>query len=436
MRITILAPGSRGDVQPLVALGRALIDRGHHVRLAADPAFAALAIGNGLDFASSALNTQAMLRETQEELGRRGDNPIVLLRAILRHSVERAPEWGRASLAQCRDADVIIAGGGAVYPAFCLADHLKTKLVSVMLQPMFPTSAFCSPIMPPARVPCPFNRLSHLFVLTAAYWGFRPMTNVIRCQVLGQRPWPLLPVPRELRRADYPILCAVSPTLVPPPADLPPRITVTGAWFLDDRSNWQPNTALAQFIAAGPKPVYLGFGSMVDPAAGQTAAMLVQALREAGQRVLLATGWSGLDDQGAGDQGSATDLHIIREAPHDRLLPLVASAIHHGGAGTTSAALRAGIPQLVIPVLGDQPFWAGRAMQLGVSAGTLMRRHLSPTRLAPLIRRLVSDTELQHQAASMADLVRWEDGLARAVATIEAAGGYENTGRFPSTLLQ
>jgi sterol 3beta-glucosyltransferase len=412
MNVTILASGSRGDVQPFVALGAGLARAGHRVRLAADGCFAGLVRAHGLAFAPISGDVRRQLETEWAALERRGSNPVVLLRALARDARRMAPVWAAEAHAACADADAILTGGASAYVGATLSERLGVPCVQGMLQPLAPTAAFPSPLMPPRRLPGWANRLTHRAVLRLAWLAFRPMVNGIR-EALGLPPWRRLPVER-FRTASL-MLCGISPLVLPPPPDWPPHVEMTGYWFLDDADGWAPGPDLATFLAAGPPPVYVGFGSMADRKAANTTAIVLEALRRSGRRAVVAAGWGGLGT------GTLPDtVFPIGEAPHDRLLPLMAAAVHHGGAGTTAAVLRAGIPAVVVPVLGDQPFWAHRVALAGCSGGTIPRPRLTAERLAAAIGRAVGDPGLHRAAADLGARIRAEDGVGRAVARFEA----------------
>jgi sterol 3beta-glucosyltransferase len=198
--------------------------------------------------------------------------------------------------------------------------------------------------------------------------------------------------------------------VVPRPSDWDQSAVVTGYWFLDAPAGWQPPPALVQFLQSGPPPVYVGFGSMFMEAGPEKTAIVLKALRLAGQRAVLATGWGGLSPVDATDE-----VFVLEAAPHDWLFPQVAAVVHHGGAGTTGAGLRAGKPSVICPVVGDQPFWGRRVAALGAGPPPVPKATLTVERLADAIRRAVGDDGLRRRAAALGETIRAEDGLGRAV---------------------
>jgi sterol 3beta-glucosyltransferase len=211
-----------------------------------------------------------------------------------------------------------------------------------------------------------------------------------------------------------PVLYGYSQHVLPRPHDWAARYEVTGYWLLDAAGGWEPPAELVQFLEAGPPPVYIGFGSMgsKDPAAAGRLA--IEALARSGQRGILAAGWGGMQ---------ATELpatvHLISSVPHSWLFPRMAAVVHHGGAGTTAAGLRAGVPSVLVPFMGDQPFWGRRVATLGVGPTPIPRKRLTAERLATAIGEAVSNAAMRQRASDLGQVLRAEDGIGRAVEIID-----------------
>ena len=204
---------------------------------------------------------------------------------------------------------------------------------------------------------------------------------------------------------------------MPADPEWPETVLVSGYWFLDT-PNWQPDAALAAFLSSGPPPVYVGFGSMPAEDAPRLAEMIVSAVRQAGCRAVIAGGWSDL----AQAVPAGGDVLVIDGAPHDRLFPRMAAVVHHGGAGTTGAGLRAGRPTLVCPVLGDQPFWGRLVARLGAGPQPIARRDLTVERLAAALFDLTGNARYRTEAARLAEAIGREDGVSAATGFIERIG--------------
>jgi UDP:flavonoid glycosyltransferase YjiC (YdhE family) len=248
--------------------------------------------------------------------------------------------------------------------------------------------------------------------------GFRSADKLARRKVLGLRPAPFWGPFNASSTKGIPILYGYSPSVIPPPYDWDDTVHVTGYWFLDPGDDWTPDPALVEYLRAGPPPVYVGFGSMSNRKPEETVDLILEALARTGQRAILLSGWGGL--QKADLPGSVL---MVDSVPFSWLFQRVAAVVHHGGAGTTSAGLRAGVPSIVVPFFADQPFWGRRVVELGVGPEPIPRRKLTAGRLAQAIHSAVSDQTLRQRAAELGSAIRAEDGVARAVAIIQQLEG-------------
>jgi sterol 3beta-glucosyltransferase len=215
-----------------------------------------------------------------------------------------------------------------------------------------------------------------------------------------------------------PRLCldGYSALVAPRPRDWGASHYVAGYWFLDSDTNWQPPKALADFLSAGPAPICIGFGSMHDREAATVTELVKNALDRSEQRGILISGWGGLQTESASDR-----VFSIESAPHSWLFPRSAAVVHHGGAGTTAAALRAGVPSLIVPFMADQPFWGRRVYALGVGPEPIPHRRLTVDNLANSIRQMVADQAMRQRAAELGNRIRAEDGINRAIDLLERA---------------
>ncbi|QJY47724.1 glycosyltransferase [Pseudonocardia broussonetiae] len=416
MKILVVTLGTRGDVQPFVALARSARDRGHDVVLAAPERFRPLAAAHGLD------------------LVRIDDGPLALMDGVAGAAVSGGV---RAKLALARampaafgrvledcatiargighDADVVVHNG-QVIGAPHVAELLGVPCVLALTVPVYvPTREFPWPGAPlPPWLPGWANR--------AGYLGMRGPA-VVFARVVDDWRRRDLGLPRRrgrhdpLRRPDgvpVPVLNAVSRHVVPPPEDWPPSVTTTGYWFLPAARPGLP-AGVEEFLAAGEPPVLVGFGSMAgaDPAA--TTRTVLDAVRAAGLRAIVATGWGGLV---AGEVPAS--VLVVDDVPHDVLLPRVAAVVHHGGAGTTAAVAAAGRPQVVCPFVADQPFWARRVHDLGVGPAPVPQRRMTAAALAAALRMATGDPAVAARAAALGARIREEDGTAVAVRALEA----------------
>lgn len=411
MRVAISTLGTRGDVQPYVALALGLMRRGHDVQLATPEQFAQFVTSHGVSFAPLPGDFLALLDTPEGKAAIAGGQGFSAGFKLLKHV--------RPLMRQLLDAEWLAARDFApdmlvYHPKSIAAPHVAERLgiPSVLASPLpgfTPTAAFPSPLLPFASLG-PLNRMSHQLAIRGGAALFGKILRTWRNESLelsarggGTRP--------------AATLYAYSRHVVPVPRDWGTDVAVTGYWFVDE-PDWEPPQALRSFLAAGDKPVYVGFGSMpgLDPV--QLANDVIAALARVGRRGVLATGGGALRVV-----NPPAHIHVVDAAPHDRLLPLTAAAVHHGGAGTTASALRAGIAMAICPFLGDQPFWGRRATALGVAGRQLDRKALGVDGLAAAIGDTL-DTGMRQRAARLGELIRAEDGVGVAVARLEALANH------------
>lgn len=418
MHITIITIGSRGDVQPYIALGRGLQSDGHVVRLATHAEFEAFVRGYGLDFAILEGNPRAVLEsDTGQEWQKSGTNPLRSLQHFRRIALPLVQQLTQDCLHACQDADLVLFSVLGFYPAFSVVEKLGVPACAAYLQPLTPTRAFATYRLPPAPdwlLPgCrtgvgAYNKASY-GIMEQLYWrALRDPINEARRTVLGLSPrsYP----PRSIRHLH---LYGYSSYVLPAPGDWKGHNYITGYWFLEKPPGWQPSAELLHFLASGPPPVYVGFGSMNNRDAKQVTETVLEAVGATKQRAILVTGWGGLSDMALPD-----GVFKIESVPFDWLFPRVAAVVHHGGAGTTAEGLRAGIPSVVVPFFSDQPFWARRVFELGVAPKPIPRQKLTSSQLAEALNIAVGDTKTRASASTLGRRIRSEDGVKRAVSIL------------------
>lgn len=419
MRIAIIALGSRGDVQPYIALGKGLQAAGHGVRLVTHENFADLVTAYGLEFWPMQGNVQAVVESPEmRDLLEKGN--FLAITAHTAKAAQRAVlQWAQDGLIACQEMELLVAGIGGLYIGLALAEKLDIPFIQAHVVPFTPTTAFPGALLPqsPPQLGGWFNRLTHQLTQQMMWQGFRSADRQARQQVLRLPAAPFWgpQTTNRLRRA--PVLYGFSPTVLPKPADWGAQIHVTGYWFLPASAEWLPPPDLVDFLAAGPRPVYIGFGSMASRQPQATADLLIKALAQTGQRAILLTGWGGLQKEHLPES-----IFMVDSIPHDWLFAHVAAVVHHGGAGTTAAGIRAGVPALVIPFFGDQFFWGQRVAALGIGTAPIPRKQLTVDRLAYALQTIVSDQTMRQRAAQLGTQVQAEAGVAHAVALISAIG--------------
>lgn len=411
MLITILAMGSRGDVQPYVALGVALQKSGVRVRIATLEAFAQFVTGYGLECYAIEGDLASVMNSQVADNARQADNPLKF--ALSFNELKKFGLALQAGLfAACQDANLVIYHPGMALGYFAAQARGIPSVLGLPF-PMTPTRAYPSLIFYDGpRLGGGYNLLTYK-ILHQIFW----MASSGNLRDFWKREFGGLPAQfgspfSRQTSATHPTVVSCSPHVFPQADDFPPHIHHTGFWFLDEEPGWTPPAALTDFLQRGPAPVYVGFGSIGDPKqAAHTARTVAEALRRAGQRGILATGW-----QGSSDEPLPENIFTLESAPHSWLFPRMAAVVHHGGAGTTAAGLRAGVPAVVIPHGLDQPAWARRVRELGVGT-SLPRKKLTAERLAEAIG-VVSKSEMRAAASALGEKIRAENGAEKAAKVI------------------
>ncbi|TDC36060.1 glycosyltransferase [Micromonospora sp. 15K316] len=398
MRILIVTAGSRGDVAPFTGLGQRLQQAGHQVALAAHARFADLVRECGLEYRALP-----------------GD-PVELVRA---RTAAPSPEAAQSVFAAFLDdlgdgvlaaatagTDIVLTAFGPAPLARLVADGLGIPSVGVYLVPGVPTREFPPPGWPATGDLSPADNI-------AAGREVLARTGSLYADVL-RRLSDRLGLPAATTEAsppdDWPICHGFSPAVVPRPADWPAAAHVTGYWWPARSPDWQPPDELVDFLESGPPPVFVGFGSMT-PAHERLHDVVAAAVKRAGVRAVVQSGWAELSP--AGD-----DILTVGDVPHDWLFPRTAAVVHHAGAGTTGAGLRAGVPVVPVPVLVDQPFWADRVHRLGVAPQPLPLHELTADALAGALRNCLDRPTYRDRAVELARRIRVEDGPAGVLSVI------------------
>ncbi len=415
MTITILAAGSRGDVQPYVALGVALRQAGARVRLATFGSFAPLVEGAGLEHFPLAGDIMGVAASEDVKHALEADNPLKVLLSFNRLRT-LAAGLNAGFYAACAGATAVVYHPGAAI-GDSIARHLGVPGILAAPFPMVHTADYPALVFYDGpRLGRGFNRLTHrafeqiMWVASndsvRAFWR----TTTGRVPAGLGNPFGRSPTP------NAPTLIGCSRHVFAQPADWPADVYQTGYWFLDE-PEWTPPPALSAFLEAGPAPVYVGFGSIGSPAqAAATTRLVITALQQAGHRGVLATGWSGLSAEIA----LPPEVYRLDSAPHSWLFPRMAAVVHHGGAGTTAAGLRAGVPSVLIPHGNDQFAWGRRVQELGVGTRPIPRKRLTVAALADALNA-VREPVLRAAAADLGRRIRTEDGAETAARLITNA---------------
>ncbi|WP_017587625.1 nucleotide disphospho-sugar-binding domain-containing protein [Nocardiopsis ganjiahuensis] len=417
MRALLLTQGTRGDVQPFLALALALEAAGHTALVAGPSHCAPLAAAHGVDYHPTDDGITGLTGDPElagvMDTGLRGVRGAAQTVRLLRR-IKDATGQVYEDIADAAEsgADIVVHTVGL--PGQHIAEYLGARAVPVGLQPSWiPTRAFPAPGAPwPSWMPGALNGLSYRLVALALR-GQRGAALRLRRERLGLGR-PGRHSPPDLPDGRGPLLQAFSRHLLPDGVDYPSGVRTTGFWFPPPNEAWTPSPELEAFLGAGEAPVFIGFSSAPtrDPAGSWR--LLTGAARRAGVRAVIATGWGGVAPEGAHE-----DVLALDQAPHERLFPRCAAVVHHGGAGTTGAALAGDRPQVICPFWGDQPFWAQRAHATGVATPPLRGQDLTEESLAAAIGRAVSDQGMAATAERIGARVREEEGVLGAVRFLE-----------------
>lgn len=407
-QLAIIASGSRGDVQPYIALGAGLKAIGHKVTVLSNENFEALVREAGLEFASTGPNVQEVL-QSDEWRGKAENRNFLKILADGQEYMKDIAATQAKHLPQLLEGhDLVIGGVAALTGGLTVADMLSIPFVQAYVFPFTPTQEFSSPLVPGLPLGRLFNRPS-FHITHQMFWQiFKQNDNVTR-RVLGLTKGSFWGPFRMLSRRSEPVIYGYSRYVLPRPNDWQSNYHVTGYWFLDEPHEWEPPSDLARFLEAGDLPVYIGFGSMGSDNPEKTAEIITEALALSGQRGILASGWGGLNASKLPD-----NVYLVSSIPHAWLFPRVAAVVHHGGAGTTAAGLRAGVPSILIPHGGDQAFWAKRLTDLGVAPPAIPRKRLNAKNLANAIRITIENSTMREQAQHLGQSVKNEAGISHA----------------------
>ncbi|KAF2450446.1 glycosyltransferase family 1 protein [Karstenula rhodostoma CBS 690.94] len=441
LNLVIQVVGSRGDVQPFVALGKVLKDTyGHRVRLATHATFKDFVIENGLEFFSIGGDPAELMAFMVKnpglmpgfdtlrsgEVGKRRKGIAEILRGTWRSCIETGNGMGVDPLKQTIEewmgvedqlpdelkkpfvADAIIANPPAFGHVHC-AEKLGIPLHMMFTMPWSPTQQFPHPLanIQTSNADASItNYMSYILVDMLTWQGLGDLINKFRKDLLNLDPISLLWSPAMMERMKIPHTYCWSPALIPKPKDWGHHISIAGFFFLNLASNYTPAPDLAQFLAAGEPPVYIGFGSIVvdDPNAMTT--MIFEAVKTTGRRALVSKGWGGL---GGDDLNVPEGVFMLGNVPHDWLFKHVAAVVHHGGAGTTAAGIAAGRPTVVVPFFGDQPFWGAMVAKAGAGPDPIPYKDLTAGKLADAIQEALKPESLS-KAAELSARISKEQG--------------------------
>ncbi len=418
MKITILTYGSRGDVEPFVALGIRLCQSGHQVRLVGPEVYQSRFSLPEIEYIPLPGDPARLV---QDLIDQAGTNGLQMFSSMAKFVIPLASQVFSQSRDACRDADAILHSFLLTSTGIGLGGELGIPTISAQLFPVFSsTTDFPAPTFPDLPLGGAYRQLTHNMVTRSFKWGSRMLYNWLRMKN------PHLPkltewAPGNKGMKQIPILYGFSSHVVPRPTDWAANSHITGYWLLDDEYVQDPPSEAVDFLRSGQPPVTVALGSTRTRRFGEIKRIVIKALADCKQRGIIVT------DQLKSVQVSP-DLLEINHAPYDWLFKRSAAIVHHGGAGTTARGLLAGVPNIVIPFTSDQPFWGRQVFSLGAGPQSIPARSLTEKKLAGAINQAINDQIMRSKVIRVSELLNNEDGTSQAVRIIEnyLAGG-ENT---------
>ncbi|KAJ9662528.1 hypothetical protein H2201_006016 [Coniosporium apollinis] len=423
LNIVIQVVGSRGDVQPFVALGNELQQCGHRVRLATHNVFEEFVRKSGLEFYPIGGDPADLMAYMVKNPGL-----IPNMRSLRAGDIQRKRAMIAEMLEGCWEsciqpdslsnapfvADAIIANPPSFAHIHC-AQALGVPVHLMFTMPWSSTRAFPHPL---ANLkysntdPKLANYISYGIVDFMTWQGLGDVINKWRRNTLDLEPIPVTEGHVLAETLKIPFTYCWSPALVPKPADWQSHIDVCG-FFFRDPPDYTPPPELDAFLRAGPPPVYIGFGSIVIDDPERVTAMLLEAIQATGVRAIISRGWSNLGG------GEYPNVFYLGDCPHEWLFQRVAAVMHHGGAGTTACGLLNGKPTAIVPFFGDQPFWGNMVAAAGAGPKPIPYKSLSSQNLAEAISFCLTP-EAATAAEKISAKMRTESGVKAAVKSFHA----------------
>ena len=413
MKITILTIGTRGDVQPLIALSLGLKQAGYTVKIVTHSIFASWIESYGFNFAAIEGDPIGFLEsEEGKKILESGSNPIEFIRLFSQTISPFIDRLMSDIWRACQYSDVIIAHS-ALFWTYDLARKLDIPYFLACYTPQTPTTKYPVAMGSGKSLGGLFNYLSYPLSSLFLWQIFRkPVNEWLKSNSILPRSWKRSPFV-SMRKQQIPFLYAYSNYVLPKPSSWREEDYVTGYWFLDSTTDWTPPQNLTDFLNAGSPPIYIGFGSMSNRQPETITNVAIAALQKTNRRGIISTGWGGISNANLPD-----NVFKIDSAPHDWLFPKCAAVVHHGGAGTTAAGLKAGVPTIIVPFFSDQLFWGQRIADLGVGTQPVEQKELTVEKLSAAIDTAVNKPQIKQRAVDLGKKIRSENGIKRAVRAI------------------
>lgn len=409
MKISLLTYGSRGDVDPFIEISKGLLRAGFQVTLAAPKKFKSLVSANQIEYVSFPGNPQQLVQDLVDQAG---GSWLRMVREMSSFVLPLAAEVSQLARFACRNADLIIHSFLLTNTGYEIARDMGIPDISALTFPVFTnTGAFPAPVAPDLPLGDGYRRLTHALVTQIFWQGSRVIYRLIRKKHPELPPltsWPFNP----RNPWQTPIMYAFSPQVVHRPADWRESVHITGYWFSADERDWKPEPKLRKFLENGPAPIAVVFGSTSTSKLAGIHRKVIEALKITGQRGIIL----GTEPR----ESASPDIYWHNKyIPYTWLFEKAGAVIHHGGAGTTGKALRAGIPSIILPFTSDQPFWGRQVYKLGAGPKPLAPNRFSAAQLSRLLNTVIYKKDLTAKASRIGQRMRNEDGVSNAVGIIE-----------------
>jgi vancomycin aglycone glucosyltransferase len=403
LRVVLATVGSRGDVQPMLAIAQALVALGHSPLVAAPPNFEGWVKSLGFEFVALGADMQVFMQENRHGMS---GNPLRMLGSMSRYFSEQVPVQVNQLLPACRDAQAILWGGLAL-AAPSVAEHSRLPVLGVLYATcMLPSSQHPPPTVRWHGMP---DWMNDMLWRANRLLGDKLLGGTLDAARAGIGLPPVDGVRRHLME-ECRLVIAADEVLFPPDPAWQGRYPYANFIYFDDPAPLDGE--LSAWLDDGEPPVFVGFGSMSAEGTDRIGRMMVEAVSATGRRCIVGAGWAGL---GAGSMPAG--WRVVREAPHALLFPRVAAVVHHGGSGTTASALRAGVPQVVLPLILDQFHHAHRLHLAGIAPRPVPMESITAAELADAVGRALALPEGPRLAA--AERLRSSDGRAQIVRRLE-----------------
>ncbi|MBV1936155.1 glycosyltransferase [Streptomyces sp. BV286] len=411
-----MTAGSRGDAAPYTGLGHGLARGGHEVTVVTHACFEPLVAAAGVGFHPLPLDPRAELESARGRALHRSATGVGKMARMVGMTRSLVGRMADDLVAAAGSADVLLLSSSLSPLGHTIAEGYELPSMGVFLQPLAPTGEFAPPVIGTRSLGAAGNRLAGRAVNAAVDRIFADTTRALRAR-LGLPPVGSRASRRARERRDWQVHHGFSPLVVPRPGDWRPGLGVAGYWWPYDVAPRLPD-ALEDFLDAGPAPVFFGLGSATVPDAERLGEEVVRALRAAGLRGVVQRGWAGLSADGDGE-----DMFTVDEVPHSALFPRMAAVVHHAGAGTTAAALRAGVPAVPVPIQFDEAFWAARLVSLGVAPTAVPLRGLTAGSLGAAVTSAVAEPAYARRAQELAGRIQDEDGVGPVLTAVDRLAG-------------